>query len=424
MQHFFDPLLNILNAMSPYLLLGFLFAGILHAFVPNKLYQRYLGDNSARSVVMAAILGVPLPLCSCGVIPTAMSLRRNGASRGATVSFLISTPQTGIDSILATGSLLGAAFAIVRPIVAFVTAIFGGLLVNRFDSADNSADPQMSIETTLPKGFKAKLIAAARYGFVDMMQDIGRWLVIGLLAAAVITVLLPDGFFETTAKWPILNMLIVLAFAIPMYICATGSIPIAVALMLKGLSPGAALVLLMAGPATNLAAIMVVNKVLRSRATIIYLLSIIFGAIGFGLVIDYLLPSDWFALTPTASSAANCHPAAGVDWFATACSVVFVLLLIYAFAAKRLGRHSDCGHTGCHNPRDPQTATRLHVEGMRCNHCKASVINNVGAMDGVQSVDVDLESGTVIYTGTASPADVGQTIDRLGFKATVQNNDR
>ncbi|MDE5959958.1 MAG: permease, partial [Muribaculaceae bacterium] len=113
----------MLCEMAPYLLLGFLFAGMLHAFLPASFYNRHLGRPGFWSVAKAAMFGVPLPLCSCGVIPTAMSMRRQGASRAATVSFLISTPQTGVDSILATGSLLGWPLALIRPIAAFATAL-------------------------------------------------------------------------------------------------------------------------------------------------------------------------------------------------------------------------------------------------------------------------------------------------------------
>ena len=262
-------IIDLINKMSPYLLLGFLLAGIMHAFLPSRLYRRYLGGSSFRSVVNAALLGVPLPLCSCGVIPTAMSLRREGASKGAAVSFLIATPQTGVDSIFATYSLMGLHFALLRPLAALVTALFGGELVNLFDKRDEAlrADEQ----SVIPKAqtFVEKLVEALRYAFVDMMQDIGRWLVVGLVVAGLITLFVPDSFFALFADNSLLSMLIVLLFAMPMYLCATGSIPIAVALMMKGLSPGTALVLLMAGPAVNAASMMVVGKVLGRRTLLL-----------------------------------------------------------------------------------------------------------------------------------------------------------
>ena len=177
-----------------------------------------------------------------------------------------------------------------------------------------------------------RAIEALRYGFIDMMQDIGRWLVLGLLVAGLITILVPDDFFASFADRPLLNMFIVLLFSIPMYLCATGSIPIAAALMLKGLSPGAALVLLMAGPATNMASILVIGKVMGRRTLVAYLASIIIGAIGFGLVIDYLLPAAWFV--PAASVHAACHGQGGYSWLEIASSVVLVALLIYALVRR------------------------------------------------------------------------------------------
>ena len=181
----------MLAEMAPYLLLGFLVAGLLYAFVPAQFYRRHLSKPGAWAVIKAALIGVPLPLCSCGVLPTAVSLRRNGASRGASTSFLIATPQTGLDSIFATYSLLGLAFAIIRPVAALVTAFIGGMLVNREERAQSHEDCAEEVDTIdAPKSdtLSRKIVDALRYGFVDMVQNIGKWLVIGLVIAAAITV--------------------------------------------------------------------------------------------------------------------------------------------------------------------------------------------------------------------------------------------
>ena len=289
-MEYITPFLYLLNTMAPYLLLGFLLAGVIHAYVPRRLYARYLSQPDFRSVALAALFGVPLPLCSCGVIPTAMSLRREGASKGAVTSFLIATPQTGVDSIVATYSVLGLPFAVIRPVVALVTALAGGWTVNRLTRSETDGILPAA-EGGEVRRSGSRFVEALRYGFVDMIQDIGRWLVLGLLVAGLITILVPDNFFASFADKPLLNMAVVLLFSIPMYLCATGSIPIAAALMLKGLSPGAALVLLMAGPATNTASILVIGKVLGRRTLAAYLGAIVAGAVGFGLAIDYLLPA-------------------------------------------------------------------------------------------------------------------------------------
>ena len=265
-------ILELINAMSPFLLLGFFLAGIMHAFVPNTLYSRYLAKDNFASIFWATLFGIPLPLCSCGVIPTAMSLRREGASKGATVSFLIATPQTGVDSIIATYSLMGLPFAIVRPVAALLTALLGGALVNIFRNKREEVvniEAKVKPQTKEKVSFVHKFISALKYGYVEMMQDIGKYLIIGLVVAGIITVAVPNEFFALFADNSLLSMLLVLLFALPMYLCATGSIPIAVALMLKGLSPGAALVLLMAGPAVNFASMLVVGKVLGKKTLFI-----------------------------------------------------------------------------------------------------------------------------------------------------------
>ena len=328
--------LSLINEMSPYLLLGFFFAGVMHAFIPGMVYNRYLGGKGFKSVFYGALFGVPLPLCSCGVLPTAMSLRKQGASKGATASFLISTPETGVDSIIATYSVLGLPFAVIRPVAAFCNAIMGGWLINKFGDKDEVVPVDASAKTccchhkqeeTHHEGFLGKMREALRFGFVEMIEDIGKWLVIGLVIAGLITVFVPDEFFALFRGNTHLSMLLVLCIAIPMYICATGSIPIAVALMMKGLTPGAALVLLMAGPACNMASILVINKTLGRKSLVLYLVSIITMAILWGHVVDYLLPAEWFQM---ALSVGRCCIEESTSWLNWSSTIVLGLLLLNA----------------------------------------------------------------------------------------------
>ena len=338
---YLHPLWDIALEMSPYLLIGFFIAGILDAFVPKTLYQRHFSGNNLRSVALACLFGIPLPLCSCGVIPTAMSLHRNGASKGAATGFMISAPQTGVDSILASVSLLGIPFAIIRPIVALITGLFGGTMVNRIcgdgraDCQDNCCDSCATTPEIKKSSFSQKCKSALQYGFVDMIQDIGKWLIIGLFIAALITIFIPDDFFTQQSSSPIVNMILVLLLSIPMYLCATGSVPIAAALMLKGLGPGAALVLLMAGPATNAAAIMVINKVMGRKTLIVYLVSIIISSLAFGMFIEYALPASWFTLSVKQAGA---HEHAAV-WWQIASVVLLLLLIINAFLLNKKHSH-------------------------------------------------------------------------------------
>ena len=328
--------LSLINEMSPYLLLGFFFAGVMHAFIPGMVYNRYLGGKGFKSVFYGALFGVPLPLCSCRVLPTAMSLRKQGASKGATASFLISTPETGVDSIIATYSVLGLPFAVIRPVAAFCNAIMGGWLINKFGDKDEVVPVDASAKTccchhkqeeTHHEGFLGKMREALRFGFVEMIEDIGKWLVIGLVIAGLITVFVPDEFFALFRGNTQLSMLLVLCIAIPMYICATGSIPIAVALMMKGLTPGAALVLLMAGPACNMASILVINKTLGRKSLVFYLVSIITMAILWGHVVDYLLPAEWFQM---ALSVGRCCIEESTSWLNWSSTIVLGLLLLNA----------------------------------------------------------------------------------------------
>lgn len=404
MERYTNPLIDLLNEMTPYLLLGFLVAGILREFVPRRIYADRLSKNNFRSVLWAALFGIPLPLCSCGVIPTAASLRREGASRGATVSFLISTPQTGVDSIFATASVLGIPFAICRPVVALVTALAGGCAVNRWNKEKGGISSITCASQPTYKSFGKKCVDTLRYGFIDMVQDIGKWIVIGLVIAAVITVAVPDDFFTQLSDYPLLNMLVILALSAPMYLCATGSIPIAAALMLKGLSPGAALVLLIAGPATNMAAMLVINKVLGRRTLVIYLLSIIIGAISFGLIVDYLLPAQWFTPTGCGSHCGLCSEA-NAPWWQTASSILFVSLLVIAFIL-RLRKSKTSG-----------MQKSYRINGMMCNHCKANVEKALARIEGVTAVRVDLGEGIAYIEGKNVDSNtVIATIRELGYE--------
>lgn len=370
----------LITGMSPYLLLGFLLAGLMHAFVPGKFYTKYLSRKSFRSVLNAALLGIPLPLCSCGVIPTAMSLRKEGASKGAVVSFLIATPQTGVDSIIATFSLMGLPFAIVRPIAALFTAIFGGVIVDKAEpekkccchSEEKKAEEHSccchskqeeaehvchchseeekgegSCHCHSRKSFFTKIKEALTYAYVDMMEDIGKWLVIGLVVAAAITVLVPTEYFAVFQGNTLASMLLVLCIAMPMYLCATGSIPIAVALMMKGLTPGAALVMLMAGPACNFASMLLIRRSLGLRTMLVYILSIVLGAVAFGYIIDMLQFSGMVDFLYQLKEVHSCHDEhAGV--FSWICTGLLLLLLVNALVLPKLGlrKKKQCCH--CH----------------------------------------------------------------------------
>lgn len=402
----------LLCEMSPYLLLGFLLAGLMHEFIPSKVYTKYLGTRSLKSVVLAALFGVPLPLCSCGVIPTAMGIRREGASKGATISFLIATPQTGVDSIIATYSLMGLPFAIIRPIVALLTAVFGGALCNVFESDDEIIVvlKEQNCETEQKNdSILIRFRRAFAYAFGEMMEDIGKWLAIGLIIAGIITAAVPDSWFTVFQDNTLYSILFVLVFSIPMYLCATGSIPIALALMFKGLTPGAALVLLMAGPASNAASILVVGKVLGRRSMLLYLISIITGAVLFGFGIDYLLPREWFTV-PVMQHAA-CHEE-GIGIFSYICTA---LLLVFLVRALWPWKHHHHHHH--HHVEELDACIIYNVEGMNCSHCAANVEKAIAAVEGVEHVEVSLHKGTASIKGSPNEADILLAVESIGFRA-------
>lgn len=413
-----NEILHIINEMSPYLLLGFLFGGLLHAFVPSVIYSRYLSKPNFRSVFWAAVLGVPLPLCSCGVIPTAMSLRKEGASKGATTSFLISTPQTGVDSIMATYGILGLPFAVIRPVAAFVTALFGGVLSNRL-SGEKGSEVETASATcsgcSTKEGFLHKMVEALKFASYDMIQAIGKWLLVGILVAALIAILVPDSAFELFRGNTFLSMLLVLVIAVPMYVCATGSIPLAVTLILKGLTPGAGLVLLMAGPACNVASMLVVKKVLGTRSLVIYLASIILGAVGFGCLIDFLHFNGIvdFVGSLQASTTAVCCGAEGDSLFSLLCTIVLLVLVANAMILPRILNKT-------HKTQTMNSNTRIYpIKGVECNHCKAAAEKALLSVEGVDSAIVNVQEATATVEGTASFEQLAKAISDVGFTLEV-----
>ncbi len=310
---FFTALIELSNAMSPYILFGLLFAGILHEVVPETLVTKHLGKESVGSVVKSTLFGIPLPVCSCGVIPLATSIKKSGASKGATLSFLISTPITGVDSILATYGMFGWVFTLYRALTSMVIAMAAGIMTNILDKEEEQPKPLFTAAPTGGFSMNAPLNAAqkeeksccssgscseeskkfslkraARYAFITLLGDIAKPLFWGLVIGALITVAIPQDLSDILIEYSWLSYIIVIAIAVPMYVCATASLPIAAGLMLSGVSAGAAFVFLSAGPATNTVTIGVVKKMLGTRSLYIYLGTIVAGSILFGLGLDYI----------------------------------------------------------------------------------------------------------------------------------------
>jgi uncharacterized protein len=300
-----DPHLLLQNTLAlfldaaPWLLFGLLAAGLIKAWVPQEAMSRWLGGRGPWPVTKAALLGAPLPLCSCGVLPAALGLRRAGASKGATVSFLIATPETGVDSIAVSYALLGPFMAVVRPIAAVLNAIFAGLLAALVPEAPAAVPAPRAAAScgcadacaapaprpAAQPGALPRAVAGMRYAMTDVLDDIAPWLAFGLLLAGVVATAVPP---MALAAWGsgLPAMLVMLLVGVPMYICATASTPFAAALLLAGVSPGTVLVFLLAGPATNVATLGIVRRELGNGVFLTYLAGIALGSIGLGLATD------------------------------------------------------------------------------------------------------------------------------------------
>jgi uncharacterized protein len=282
----------IIIEMAPYLLFGFFMAGLLSVLVSQPFVERHLGGRGLWPLLKASLFGIPLPLCSCSVIPVSMSLRKHGASKGATISFLLSTPQTGVDSILVTLSLLGPVFAVFRPFAALAAGLVGGTLVDIFGhsgQAESEPPEKCTDECCCSAEKTSKIVRGLKYGFITLPRDIGRAMLIGLVIAAFISALVPANFFADKLGTGVFAMVVMMFLGIPIYVCATASVPVAAALIMKGLSPGAALVFLMAGPATNAASFITIWKVLGKSTALIYIAAVAGCALASGILFDHIV---------------------------------------------------------------------------------------------------------------------------------------
>jgi hypothetical protein len=369
---------NILLEMAPYLLLGFFLAGLLSVTIRQDLIERWLGKRTWGSVIKASLLGVPLPLCSCGVIPVTSSLYRRGASKGATTSFLTSTPQTGIDSIVATAGLIGPLFAWIRVVVALVSGVVAGILVDLFEKESEPAEV-IKPDTETPKSARSseKLKAIFSYGFFTLPQDIGKSLILGIVLAGLLGSLLPENWGETYLNNPWITYLAVTMIAIPLYVCSTGSIPIAFALMASGVSPGAALVFLIAGPATNVATVTTLLKILGRRTILIYLLTIV----SISWLSGWLL--DMYGGSLIGDALVHHGPSMEYSIIKSTSAIGLIAMVIWAYIFPRFRKRPSSLNNGSFS-----TST-LKVEGMTCSHCASNVVQGLQKVSGVTSVKAD-----------------------------------
>ena len=394
---------SLIIEIAPFLLFGFLFSGILSVLLSVETVTKYLGGHNFKSIFLASLFGIPLPLCSCGVIPVFSYLKKHGASKASTTSFLISTPQTGIDSILVTYGLLGPVFAVYRPIVAFISGIIGGCFVSTLDKDNDLEDNLSNCSDDCCDEQDNIALRVIDYGFIKLPQDIVGPLIIGIITAALIFYFIPPDYFNDIGMG-ISGMIIMLFLGLPSYVCATASIPIALALHLKGFSMGSLMVFLMSGPATNIATISVAINQIGKKSTMIYVGTIMLCSIVSGLLFDFIFPG----LTVERSLASSMHMLP--RWIELISGYILLVILANSlrlnyFTKSKISENS--------------TNTIIFIKGMTCNNCITSIEKTIGKIDGVKVLNIELKTGKLeIDSSKNSIQKVKDAIIDLGFEVS------
>ena len=386
--------------MAPYLLLGFGVAGLLSVLFSKEQIQDKIGARNFSSCLKAVLYGIPLPLCSCGVIPVSASLKRHGASKGSIISFLTTTPQTGVDSIMVTYSMLGLPILILKLIVALISGLFAGIITNFLDKNNSSVDEVICADQCCDKNDKGIIKKSIIYGFKTLPKDIVEPLLVGLILAGFIGLLAQDDFsylVESVKNYhSIVKILIIMIISIPLYICATASIPVALMIASVFGSPGAAIALLIAGPATNLSGIATCNKIVGKRSTLIYVSSVFVFAFIAGVFTDFMEIN----VRDHASHMHGSH----TSFFSYLC--VFTLLSVLGFCLfdkKEL--------------EEKNKSVKIKIDGMTCSHCESNVVSALLGLNGIDSVQADYQSGEVILEGLNYDINkIKEVLDSLNYK--------
>lgn len=432
---YINKFLSLFLDFAPYLMFGFFLAGVLHVFLPKEKATRLMGKAGFFSSLKAALIGIPLPLCSCSVVPTAVSLKKNGASKGASMSFLISTPQTGVDSVVVAYSFLGPIYAFFRVIFAFISGVFGGFIYNVISKKDKpcpSIDNAEKLEKkTQYNGIKAKTKEIFRYGFSELFHDISLHLIIGLIIATGISTFIPDNFFNFIGSG-IAGKLIMIAAGIPMYVCSTASIPIAVAMILKGISPGTAFVFLMAGPATNAASLIVISKSFGKKFSAILIASVLIFSIAGGYLLDFV-----YSLFPNSFNVKNITHNAGLPKIVIyILSVILGIMLIYSIIRKlyfyiKLKRtnknNSSCSCTSsCSASKSTKNINNekieLFIKEMDCSSCKEKISDFLDKYHGINNFSLSqIKRKAIIHSNNIDIDELILRLKDVGYTAVLNN---
>jgi uncharacterized membrane protein YraQ (UPF0718 family)/copper chaperone CopZ len=403
---------HLLLEMAPYLLFGFLVAGVLHLLLPKNKVSKHLAKGDTKSIIKAALLGVPLPLCSCGVIPVAAHLKKQGANKGPLQSFLVSTPTTGVDSILATYSLLGILFAIVRPVAALFSGLMAGIIANN----STKPEPIQTVQTfecpicpdrsPHSHSWPEKIIHMFKYAFFELIEDIGKWIALGIVIGGVISYFVPAEFIQKYLGNPFLGYPLMLLIGIPMYVCATGSIPMVAPLILKGMTPGAGLVFLFAGPATNTATLSFVAGEMGKKSLITYLASIVAGSLLFGLLIDLIWNMSGQDIR-LISGGVQMLP----HWVNISSAIFLSILILRTFMKKSTQKVSGEGML-------------ISVPDMSCEHCVRTLDSAIRGVAGVNNVNIDLKTKLIEVFGRADQSNIFSAVQDAGYKPSKVKSEK
>ncbi len=375
----------LFNEVAIFLLFGLLIAGVLYVFFPDSIIKKHFGKNSFGSVIKSTVFGIPLPLCSCAVIPVAASLRNSGASKGASISFLISTPQVGADSFFITYSLLGYIFAFFRIAASIITAIVAGIMVNFYSRKKKDKPAIKPCVKISEEPIAKRLKNFFSYIQFEVFGAISDTLIIGIVIAGAISAFIPDTFFTHYLNYPFLSMIIMLAVGIPLYVCASASTPIAAALIMKGISPGAALVFLLTGPATNAITISTVVKSMGKKTAIVYVISIAVISIAFGYLLNIITIKYGFSKIISGSG----HDILPLSLKYAGSIILFGMFVLHYLKKIYLNNIKENIMTA--------DTIRLKVNGMSCTHCSASVKKAVEAVSETSDIQVNLKEQFVEF---------------------------
>ena len=401
--------------LAPALFLGLVLAGLLHEFLPAGLIRKHLAGRGPRAVMNAVLVGAPMPLCSCGVVPTAISLRRQGASDAAATGFLISTPQTGVDSILVSATFLGWPFALFKVAASVVTGLIGGILVGLGRAPRE--DARVAVVDAAPAGGRAaqplrRIVDGLHYAIFDLLASIDLYLLVGILAAALISALVPVGALESM-EWTqgIMGMGLALLISMPLYVCTTSSVPIATSLIAAGMPLGTALVFLMAGPATNVATIGAVYRGLGRRVLFIYLGVVAVMSVVLGLTFDWILADG------AGAGHAHHHAEGGLLGTLSALALLGLLGILLVRRGVRWVRRRAAGAVAAD--------LEYTVQGMTCGNCAAKVEGVVRSIEGVEGVEVFVDRALLRVSGRRDADDAIRRLVRdAGYEIEAKTTER